>query len=89
MIGRSLPERKKHGNPVRLVCGDTSVKNQCREKGGVGERKKSFVCMQGRSCIINIINKHKHCNHYVISSNDVGDVSKSPGDGDFCRLVLV
>ena len=58
-------------------------------EGGVGERKKSFVCMQGRSCIINIINKHKHCNHYVISSSDVGDVSKSPGDGDFCRLVLV
>ena len=44
-------------------------------EGGVGERKKSFVCMQGRSCIINIINKHKHCNHYVISSSDVGDVS--------------
>ena len=83
MIGRSLPERKKHGYAVRLVCCDTSVQNRR------GRRKKSFVCMQGRSCIINIINKHKHCNHYVISSNDVGDVSKSPGDGGFCRLVLV
>ena len=83
MIGRSLPERKKHGYAVRLVCCDTSVQNRR------GRRKKSFVCMQGRSCIINIINKRKHCNHCFISGSDVGDVSKSPGDGDFFRLVLV
>ena len=91
MIGGSLPERKKHGYAVRLVCSDTSVQKQ-RGVGGRrrrGEKKKSSVCMHSRSFIKNIINKHNIVIIIFIGSSDVGDVSKSPGDGDFFRLVLV
>ena len=87
MIGGSLPERKKHGYAVRLVCSDTSVQKQRGQgEGGGGE---SSVCMHSRSFIINIINKQNIVIIIFIGGSDVGDVSKSPGDDDFFRLVLV
>ena len=47
------------------------------------------MCMHSRSFIINVINKHNIVIIIFIGGSDVGDVSKSPGDDDFFRLVLV
>ena len=53
--------------------------------GGGGETKnKSFLCMRSRNCIIDIM-----IIIITLISSSVGDFSKSPGDGDFFRLVLV
>ena len=82
-MGRSLPERRKHGLAVRFICGDSSVENQSGER-----EKKSFVCMRSRTCIIDIIIDFMVIIIILISSSLV-DVSKLPSDGDFLRLVLL
>ena len=62
---------------MRFVCGEPSAENQWAEMDG-GRRNKSFVCMHSRNCIIDIIISYRG-----------GAVSKSPGHGDFFRLVLM
>ena len=74
---------------MRFVCGELFTENQWVEKaggeGGRGRRKKSFVCMHSRNCIMDII-----MINIILNSCRGGDVSKSPpSDGDFFWLALV
>ena len=52
--------------------------------GGRGGRRKSFVCMGSRNRIIDIF-----IIIIILINCSGGDISKSPVDGDFFRLVLV
>ena len=52
--------------------------------GRGGRGNKSFVCMHSRNCIIDIM-----IIIIILISYRGGAVSKSPGHGDFFRLVLV
>ena len=63
------------GNPLLKTNGEWE---------GGGGRRKSFVCMGSRNRIIDIF-----IIIIILINCSGGDISKSPVDGDFFRLVLV
>ena len=69
------------GNPLLKTNGEWEGGGGA---GGKGGRRKSFVCMGSRNRIIDIF-----IIIIILINCSGGDISKSPVDGDFFRLVLV